>query len=135
VRFIIDLLCQADKLESDFLFVNYHQDIIVGLFESLFKAAMTSDCFDDIVSSRGVQAVLSLLQRRVRCASLFAVLSRRFHAPQLLSDYPSALPSSMSAEEQQRLSAQRAQRCVTYRPVFHKPLPQRSFSPPFPSAK
>ena len=69
VHFIVDLLCQADKLESDFLFVNYHQDIIVGLFESLFKAAMTREVFDDIVRSNGVQAVLKLLLRRVSCPS------------------------------------------------------------------
>ena len=69
VQFIVDLLCQADRLESDFLFVNYHQDIIVGLFESLFKAAMTDEFFDDIVSSKSVETVLNLLLRRVRCAS------------------------------------------------------------------
>ncbi len=59
------MLEQADRLESDFLFVNYHQDIIVGLFESLFKAATSSGFFDDIVRSNGVQAVLNLLRRRV----------------------------------------------------------------------
>ena len=69
MQFIVDLLCQADRLESDFLFVNYHQDIIVGLFESLFKAAMTDEFFDDIVSSKSVETVLNLLLRRVRCAS------------------------------------------------------------------
>ena len=68
VRFITELLDQADKLESDFLFVNYHQDIIVGLFESLFKAATSRGFFDDIVTSNGVQAVLNLLRRRVSCA-------------------------------------------------------------------
>jgi hypothetical protein len=69
VQFIVDLLCQADKLESDFLFVNYHQDIIVGLFESLFKAAMTNEFFDDIVRSNSVQTVLKLLLRRVSAPS------------------------------------------------------------------
>ena len=82
VQFIVDLLCQADRLESDFLFVNYHQDIIVGLFESLFKAAMTDVFFDDIVSSKSVETVLNLLLRRVRCASRSC---RRF----CLSTFPS----------------------------------------------
>ena len=69
VHFIVDLLCQADRLETDFLFINYHQDLIVGLFESLFKAAMTPEFFEDIVRSNGVQTVLNLLQRRVRFPS------------------------------------------------------------------
>ena len=80
LQFIVDLLCQADKLESDFLFVNYHQDIIVGLFESLFKAAMTSEFFHDIVRSNSVQTVLKLLLRRVSapsaCSPCSVILTR-----------------------------------------------------------
>ncbi len=69
IHFIVDLLCQADKLESDCLFINYHHDIIVGLFESLFKAAMTNEFFDDLVRSNSVQSVLKLLLRRVSASS------------------------------------------------------------------
>jgi hypothetical protein len=64
IQFIVDLLCQCDTIESEFLFINYHQDIVVGLFESLFKAAMTHEFFDDIVGSNSVLTVLKLLQRR-----------------------------------------------------------------------
>lgn len=74
VQFIVELLCQADKLESDFLFVNYHQDLIVGLFESLFKAAMTPEFFHDIVKSNSVHTVLTLLRRRVRLSLHFSRL-------------------------------------------------------------
>jgi hypothetical protein len=114
VQFIVDLLCQADRLESEFLFVNYNQDLIVGLFESLFKAAMIPEFFDDIVKSNGVQSVMKLLRKRVRRSLHRSLLSLPITCdllPQLCREVPFGTPSSLSPDEQQRLVAQSAQRC------------------------
>jgi hypothetical protein len=128
IQFIVELLCQADKLEHDFLFVNYHQDLIVGLFESLFKAAMTAEFFDDIIRSNGVHTVLTLLRRRVRsCTSLVVIPSfttclvahvtfaARDMFLQLCREVPLGTPSSLSPDVQQQLATQSAQRCRVYK--------------------